>query len=516
MTVPVKHEAPVKAPLLRTVGLSKSYGGVQAIRGVSVDFFQGGAYGIIGPNGAGKSTLISLLGGALNPTSGQIIFDGQDVTSLKAPDRARLGIGRTYQVPRPFLEMSVLENLLTARVALHPFAPADESRHACELILQRTGLLEQQHWLAKDLPLLRRKRLEIARALSIEPRVLLLDEVGAGLVDGEVSELIELITSLKSEVESVIIIEHVLRVVRECCDRSLVINFGEKVAEGPTREVLESDEVARIYLGSAAQRAQGNQSPVDSRSLPNKQDETFAIPDTTPIIELKGICAGYGQAKVLQDLCFSIQPGRTVAILGANGAGKSTLASVISGVLRPTSGQLLIDGEDAVALLPHERARRGIAQCQEGRKIFPNLSVEENLLISTRGLSKFQRSDRLGQIYELFPDLHKRRHDGGTSMSGGQQQMLAIGRALMSRPRLVVFDEISLGLAPVMMDRLYEALAELKVGGMTLLVVEQDIVRALDLADEVHVMEHGRIALSGASSAVRMDPRLKSLYIGEA
>ncbi len=152
----------------------------------------------------------------------------------------------------------------------------------------------------------------------------------------------------------------------------------------------------------------------------------------------------------------------------------------------------------------------------EGRRIFAPLTVEENLLLPARDVPAGQRTERLEQVYALFPDLKQRRTNGGTSMSGGQQQMLAIGRALMSRPRLVLFDEISLGLAPIMMDRLYAALAELRKAGLTMLIVEQDVERALELADRVHVMEHGRFALSGTAQSVRNDPRLRQLYIGTA
>jgi ABC-type branched-subunit amino acid transport system ATPase component len=151
----------------------------------------------------------------------------------------------------------------------------------------------------------------------------------------------------------------------------------------------------------------------------------------------------------------------------------------------------------------------------EGRRIFAHLSVEENLAIAARSLTSGDRIARLDQVYDLFPDLKERRTSPGTAMSGGQQQMLAIGRALMSRPRLLVFDEISLGLAPVMMDRLYEALHRLKSAGLTMLIIEQDVDRALTLADHVHVLERGRFALSGTAEQVRSDPHLRQIYIGE-
>jgi branched-chain amino acid transport system ATP-binding protein len=503
-------------PLIHVQGLCKSYGGVQAIQDLSFALGKGEICGVIGPNGAGKSTFIGLLGGALQPSAGSIHFDGQEVTGLDAAGHAHLGIGRTYQVPRPFLDMSVRDNLLAAMFARNPWRDNAQTREQCDAILARTGLIEQGDRCARDLPLLRRKRLEIARALAIQPRLLLLDEVGAGLVDSEVGELIELIHAVRGELDAIIIIEHVLRVVRECCDRALALNFGRKVSEGTTQEVLGSDEVARIYLGAQAASQAPGQAVRGSSTLDRLMAPQAPHAPTGPLLQLADIHAGYGQAKVLQGVSLTVAEGETVAILGTNGAGKTTLANVISGVLTPASGALCFAGDDITRRPSHLRARAGIAYCPEGRKIFANLSVEENLLINARTDQAGERNARLEQVYSLFPDLYPRRLDPGTAMSGGQQQMLAIGRALMSRPRLVIFDEISLGLAPVMMDTLYHALSALKAAGMTLLIVEQDVQRALAIADRVHVLEHGHVALTGSAQQVINDPRLRAMYMGQA
>jgi branched-chain amino acid transport system ATP-binding protein len=499
----------VSLALLEASGLVKRYGGVTATDDVSLRVQRGEVLGIIGPNGAGKSTLIGLLGGALKADAGTVQFDGVDITRLPAAERARRGIGRTYQIPRPFLGMTVRENLLAARYSLHPFARKADALAACDAVLARTGLADAADLPARSLPLLRRKRLEVARALALDPKLLLLDEVGAGLVDSEVTELIALIRSLKDQVQGIVIIEHVLRVVRECCERLVVINFGRKFAEGRTGEVLASDDVAAVYLGTAgAPRG----APRGAAVVPMP----MSAKTRTPLLELKGVHAGYGQARVLEGIDLAVQLGQTVAVLGTNGAGKTTLAQVLSGAIRPSAGQMLVDGQPVTGWPPHRIAALGLAQCMEGRRIFAPLSVEENLLLAARRATRADRAQRLEQVYALFPDLKERRGNAGTSMSGGQQQMLAIGRALMAAPRLIVFDEISLGLAPVVMDRLYDALAELKRSGLTMLIVEQDVERALNLADQVHVMEHGRFALSGRAAAVRNDPRLRHLYIGTA
>ena len=499
--------------LLRTEGLTKRYGGVVAADSIDVEIGLGEICGVIGPNGAGKSTFIGLLGGALRASAWKIHFDGRDVTALADFERARLGIGRTYQIPRPFLDMTVEENLKVAQFSLAPFAPRALIERECLQLLEMTGLADARRSPARSLPLLRRKRLEVARALALKPKLLLLDEVGAGLVESELTELIALIRAVAGPQRSIVVIEHVIRVVKECCDHLVVLNFGRKFAEGPTASVLSCESVAAVYLGAA--RAP---SPEADALSPTSGGGAAPTPQKDPeiLLALDEVSAGYGQAKVLDRINLTVRRGEVVAILGTNGAGKTTLANTISGAIKPTHGKLTIRGIDAAGLKPHQIAAQGIAHCMEGRRIFSPLSVEENLLIAARSVSPVEAKRRLEEVYALFSVLAERRGDPGASMSGGQQQMLAIGRTLMAKPALAIFDEISLGLAPVMMDRLYQALAALKASGLTMLVVEQDVDRALALADWAHVLERGRIALSGAPDAIRSDARLRHLYLGEA
>jgi len=313
----------------------------------------------------------------------------------------------------------------------------------------------------------------------------------------------------------------------------MVLNFGKKLVEGPTMEIFANDEVAAVYLGTGGSR-EPSVSP--ARVIdPEAQDAVhfvgpeaerrvmtslIALPPVieakVPLLDLQGICSGYGQARVLRGIDLTIREGQAVAILGANGAGKTTLARTISGAITPTSGVLRIAGDDVLGRPPHRIAELGIAHCMEGRRIFSTLTVQENLLIAARHADASAARERLGAVYDLFPVLAERKDQGGTSMSGGQQQMLAIGRALMARPRLIIFDEISLGLAPVVMDKLYDALAVLKQAGMTLIIIEQDVDRALALADHAYVLEHGVFGLSGAPGQIAADPRLRHIYIGTA
>ncbi|HLJ70852.1 MAG TPA: ATP-binding cassette domain-containing protein [Roseiarcus sp.] len=515
-------------PLLEVSGLSKRYGGLVAIDHLDLSAPAGAITGVIGPNGAGKSTLIGLIGGALAPSAGTIRLDGKDVTRLPASERARAGIGRTYQIPRPFLDMTVEENLEVPQYSIAPFIGAAAAREEREALLVRTGLADAAALPARALPLLRRKRLEVARALALKPRLLLLDEVGAGLVDSEIDELIALIQSILDKSTAIVIVEHVIRIVRECCARSLVLNFGKRLIEGPTSEILANDQVAAVYLGTGGAHRKAATGAETSRAdgaihvaAPAEERRKLAplvapaADSKEPILELRNVAAGYGQARVLKGVSLALAEGEAIAILGANGAGKTTLARVICGAVAPSAGILRIGGR-AAGLAPHRVAALGVAHCMEGRRIFSSLSVEENLRIAARGADAATARQRLEAVYDLFPVLFERKAQVGTSLSGGQQQMLAIARALMARPRLVIFDEISLGLAPVIMDKLYEALAQLKQARMTLILIEQDVDRALALADRAYVLEQGVFALSGAARDIAADPRLRRVYMGAA
>jgi ABC-type branched-subunit amino acid transport system ATPase component len=212
-----------------------------------------------------------------------------------------------------------------------------------------------------------------------------------------------------------------------------------------------------------------------------------------------------------------VRRGEIVTLLGANGAGKTTAARAISGMVPLAAGAVWYRGERVDGRRPDQIAGRGMAHCLEGRHIFADLSVRENLELGGRTTSdRAERRGRLAAVYELFPALAQRGKLSGGLLSGGQQQMLAIGRALMAAPDLVIFDEISLGLAPVVVDRLYDALASVNRSGVAMLVIEQNVERGLALADRAYVLEKGRVALTGPPAAIRHDPRLLALYVGEA
>jgi branched-chain amino acid transport system ATP-binding protein len=506
--------------LLEVSGLTRRFGGVTAVDGLDLSVRSGETLGVIGPNGAGKSTLVGLLAGALRPDGGRIVLAGRDVTRLRAPARARLGIGRTHQVPRPFRRMTVLENLLLGQVYGARTRGLAAARREGMAILERTGLADVAGEPAGSLPLLRLKRLELARALALRPRLLLLDEIGGGLIESELPELIELIRSLRAEVESVLVIEHVVEVIQACADRVAVLDWGRRLVEGTPAEVLRDPEVAAVYLGTTAAGPPAAGGGGAARSEPARRAPLAEPPATRdrpaePLLRVEGVTVRYGAVRALQGVSIEVRRGEIVTLLGANGAGKTTAARAISGMVPLAAGQVRYAGERIDGRRPDRITGLGIAHCLEGRHIFADLTVRENLELGGRSApSRAELRRRLASVHELFPVLAERGGHSGALLSGGQQQMLAIGRALMAAPELVIFDEISLGLAPVVVDRLYQALAEVNRRGVAMLVIEQNVERGLALADRAYVLEKGRVALHGPPATIRTDPHLLALYVG--
>ena len=230
-----------------------------------------------------------------------------------------------------------------------------------------------------------------------------------------------------------------------------------------------------------------------------------------PVLKISGLDAHYDLFQALYGVEMQVSEGEVIAIIGANGAGKTTLMRSISGMLSNANDQIDYRGTPIGALAPHKVAEIGIALVPEGRQLFPSLSVEENLIIGGRIGRKGPWA--LRQVYDLFPVLEERRSQASTSLSGGQQQMVAIGRALMSNPDLIMFDEISLGLAPVIIKQIYEALPGIVGGGMTAIIVEQDISKALAVSSRVYCLQEGRVSLEGRSGEVTREA-ISHAYFG--
>ena len=232
------------------------------------------------------------------------------------------------------------------------------------------------------------------------------------------------------------------------------------------------------------------------------------------MLEVAGLAAGYGALPVLRGIDFEIAAGEIVAVLGSNGAGKSTLNSTLSGILRPSAGTVRFEGVEIAGAAPASIVALGLIQVPEGRRIFPNLSVRENLELGSYRRGRARRAQNLERVSGIFPRLRERMAQTAGTLSGGEQQMLAIGRGLMGEPRLLVLDEPSLGLSPLLVEEMFALIARIRTEGLSVLLVEQNVMQSLAIADRAYVLEHGQFALNGPATELLRDPRLRQTYLG--
>ena len=493
--------------LLELDHITRRFGAVTAVNDVSLSIEEGQTLGVMGPNGSGKTTLLNLIMGVYPLDGGEVRFSRARISGLRTDEISRRGIGRTYQIPQPFLKMTVLENLVVGDLYGGNHRSLRRARQQAAAILDRVGLGSRAETEARTLGLLDLKRLELARALSLRPRLLLLDEIAAGLVESEVAELRSLILELKASGQTMLVIEHILSFIFSVSDRIAVLNFGQKVVEGAPGEIAENPLVHEIYLGT--EKAGGDATKKAERGSASEEIEPESL------LVLKAVNSGYGEFQVLFDVSLHIPKGEIVALIGVNGAGKTTLIRTITRQLPLRSGEVFFRGESIGGVRPFDVAGLGIAQCIEGRKLFPELTVEENLEIGAYcRRARQSRRTTINDVFELFPALADRRWQIVSTLSGGEQQMVAIGRALMARPELIIFDELSLGLAPIVIDSLYEAIRKINRQGVTVLLVEQNVHRSLEVADRAYIIERGRIALSGTAEELTRNDHVKEAYFG--
>jgi len=488
---------------LRVDHVTKRFGGVTAVDDVTFAVLPGEAVAVIGPNGAGKSSLLKMLSGVYRPDAGSIRFGDLVIDALPAHAVPRHGIGLAHQIPRPFKGLTVRENITVGAMA-HLGARRPRERHAfVESVLRTCGLSAKAGTSAGALRLLDLKRLELARALSVNPSLILLDEVAAGLNGRDLEQVIELIRTISAQGRSVMLVEHVEGVVASLVNRVLVIDWGKLIAEGTPAQVAADERVRAVYLGG-----------LQATARPARE---VTVADAAPaLLHVGEVTTAYGDIVALRQVSIEIRPAEIVAVLGANGAGKSTLAGTVSGLLRPASGTVEFAGRDVTRQPAFARNRAGIAHCPEGRRIFVDLTVRDNLLLAGTDVNKRERQIRLAAVHDIFPMLGERADRRAGALSGGQQQMLAIGRAMMSDPRLLVCDEISLGLAPVAIDALYEALQRIRNRGVAVLLIEQNVRRSVTVADRVYVLERGRVSYSGDPAPLADERTLNEFYFGHA
>ena len=471
--------------LLTVEGLEKRYGGLVAVRGMGFSVAPGEILGLIGPNGSGKSTVMKLIMGIERPNAGRVVLDGQDVSGWPSHRIARRGVGLVFQHSRPLARQTVLENIELALLpdSLVRLAGARHLRDRAEAIAHRCGLGAVLHRRPGTLPFADLRRMEMAKAVARDPQVVLVDEPFAGLTSGEVAEISALIAGFRSEGRAVLLVDHNVKSVAALVDRALAMYLGERIAEGTAAEVMAHPRVREVYLGSGSMTRSDRAPP--------------AMQNGPPLLEVEGLGVQYGKAQALEGVGLRVSKGECVSVVGLNGAGKTTLFNAICGLV-PYAGQVRWDGVPLAGRTAASIARDGIAQCPETRELFGDMTVQENLQLGGNHLAGTDRTRQLTWLHGLFPILKDRAGQRARTLSGGEQQMLAIARALMMQPRLLILDEPTLGLAPVILEQISHALDVLRTTTpITVLLGEQNVTFALPHADRVYVLEHAHIVWEG-------------------
>ncbi|EGI75454.1 branched-chain amino acid ABC transporter ATP-binding protein/permease [Hylemonella gracilis] len=507
-------EAPALPPRVRLPltarGLSMRFGGVRAVSDLYFEAPAAAVTSLIGPNGAGKSTALNMLGGFYQPTEGDFALGGETLTGLDAMRIARRGVARSYQTSQLFGSLSVLDNVVLAlhRGRLGPLLgstgrldPALTAR-AVELI-RWCGYTGHPRTLAADLPHVDRRLVEIARALAADPEALLLDEPAAGLSREDKERLGTLLRRIADAGVTVLLVEHDMALVMGISDQVVVLDAGVRLAVGTPAQVQADPAVQQAYLGET----------LEGGSEPRAADST-GTGQGREMLGVGALVAGYGAEPVLHGIDLQVRQGEVVALLGANGAGKSTLMKALAGLHRPVQGGIHLEGLELKNFGAEQVVARGVVLVPEGRQVFPELSVLDNIRLGAF-LQPADRDARVEEQLRRFPRLRDRLHQRAGLLSGGEQQMLAIARALMARPRILLLDEPSLGLAPKVIAELFAALDQLRREGMTLLLVDQMAGLALALADRAYVIEGGRVVAQGTAADIAADGALAQAYLGQ-
>jgi branched-chain amino acid transport system ATP-binding protein len=487
-------------------GVSVAFGGVKAVTNLSIAAEPSRITSIIGPNGAGKSTVLNLICGFYQPDDGSIRLAGRELAGLPSHAVARARVARTYQTSQLFGELTVIDNVLVAlrrgRMGLGDLLIPDrdpEQTALAQSLLAFVGYAGPLDCRAAALAHVDRRLVEIARALAIAPQVLALDEPAAGLDPSDTHRLSELLQRIAAAGVAVLLVEHDMKLVMAVSDHVVVLDAGQKIAEGPPNDIQRDPVVLEAYLGAQLNIARDRKKPRPTGNI---------------ILATQQLSAGYGGPDVIRHIDIEIEKGELVAVLGANGAGKSTLMSALVGLNRPIGGSVLLHRQHIGSLSMTRIVAQGLVLVPEGRQVFPELSVIDNIRLGAYRRSAADADVRCERLLDRFTPLKLRRHQRAGLLSGGEQQMLAIARGLIAQPEVFMLDEPSLGLAPMLVENLYDLLANLRDEGATILLVDQMATLALSVADRAYVLQSGSIRQQGQAAHLRANAAVVQAYLG--
>ncbi|MDQ1586041.1 MAG: rhamnose transport system ATP-binding protein, partial [Actinomycetota bacterium] len=472
-------------PVLKLAGVTKRYGGVQALRGVDFELLRGEVHAIVGENGAGKSTLIKIISGAEVADQGQIEIDGHGLASGSTTSALGAGIATVYQEPQLFGELTVAENVFIGR-ELRSRGVVDRAtqRQRVLELLDRIGLhRDLADVRVADMPVAEQQLVSIAKALSQDPRILILDEPSAILTDREIETMFSAVRAMRDSGVAVIYISHRLDELSQITDRVTVLRDGSVVASRPTSE-LSVRAVAELMVGHA----------VDAGAV----DRTVA--DASPVLRVEGLT----RLPKFTDVSFTIRPGEIVAMYGLIGSGAADVARALFGIDPADAGQVTVDGKDVVLASPADAVRNGISMLPSNRKVqgvFGPKSIAFNIssghlkLLSKWGVWVDRSRERTiaGDFIKRISIKAPGPSTAVNNLSGGNQQKVVLARQLVERPRILLLEEPTQGVDVGAKDEIHRIILELADGGGAVLVISSDLPEVQQLADRILVVRGGSI-----------------------
>jgi ABC-type branched-subunit amino acid transport system ATPase component len=507
--------------LLDVRELAVHFGAVHACDGIDLRIDQGELVCIVGPNGSGKTTLFRTICGDIRATGGQVLWQGRDITRWPTNRIAQLGLVRTFQQSMVFPSATVHQNLRMAKVCAGRAQLIGRQENSLldiptepDDVLDFSGLGDVAHTLAGALSTGWLRVLGIALTLVAGPSMIMLDEPAAGLNVNRAVQILALLRRVNAAGITLAVVDHDMSFILPLCRRLIVLDAGRKLMEGDPVKVAEHEDVVRVYLGGRF--AQGKTGVTVTTEPATNGSAPATTPMDEPALQVHELSVRFGGVRAVTEASLKVEAGEVVGVLGPNGAGKSALLKCIVGAVPASGGHVRVAGRDVTGLRPDQILRRGLAHVLEGRHVFGAMTVDENLRLGATICRDAQRVEEdVQRLYDTFPVLAAKRRQRAMFLSGGQQQALVIGRALLSRPKVLLLDEPSLGLAPITLDVVsgiitwaHEQL------GIAVVMVEQHTSLALAVAQRCYVMVRGRVVLESPSKDLLDGSVLRSTYLG--
>ena len=502
------HPHAVQGTVLEVDGVSKHFGGIRAVSNASLNIGAGEIHALIGPNGAGKTTLFNLVSGLYVPDSGTIRLNGRSIEGLASHRICHQGLARSFQITNLFRGLSIYENLRLSLQAQHPMrfnawrdidSYPEVHAETTELI-RYLGLEGIEGIEGGELSYGGQRLVDLGIALGSKPQVLLLDEPLAGLAAAERERVSKLVKNVAVHIP-VLIVEHDIDRVLGFSRQVTVMNQGEVLMAGAPDQVRNDRRVQEIYTGTGIP-------PVTSRLLSDAPG--------AQVLRFERVNAFYGKSHILNDATLNVNEGEIVALLGRNGAGKSTLLKTLAGLVPAASGTIEYEGRNITAMPAPDIARLGIGYVPQGRGLFAGMTVAENLALGrlarkTDGSNGVVWSEE--KIFEYFPRLEERMDIAADYLSGGEQQMLAVARALSGNVKLLLLDEPFEGLAPTIVLELFKVFDQLR-RHISIIIVEHNLDLVLALADRVFALERGAVFHEGPAAPLLTDLAYRKKFCG--